>query len=92
MKRPPMTLTEHQHLGRELKNIETGLWDALEKLQHHYGQRSKAARLVYRVKRQMSLLRCELDDQVFRDCPLPPGVDAEEFRLERIGCYYGRRP
>jgi len=78
----PLSLTDHQSLGKQLKAINSSLLDLSIKLQTIYGVTSKVGKAAKKASDTTAKLRSALDDQVGNDCP---AQDAQ--CLNR--CYFG---
>jgi hypothetical protein len=82
MKPKTLPLAEHLSLGRNLKQARAFLMDASCKLPSAYGKTSRVAKLAKRTLHHLEILKCELDNQVFRDHP----------HEAHSGIYYGEEP
>lgn len=81
-KMKPMTLAEHQALGKELKRICRRLMEISTSVSCTYGRSKRVGKLAKRADDSAQSLRCELDNQVARD---HPGTEREAL----LDCYYG---
>lgn len=80
------TLEEHAELGEALKNCRKTLMDAAIRVPNTYGFRTPAARLAEQALKALDALRCELDNRVCSEQPMP--AHGSPDRILKI--YYGR--
>jgi hypothetical protein len=69
MKKTKLTLDEHREIGKRLNQIYQELQSLGCLIPNTYGKTSRAGRLAGKAGDAVSNLRCELDDQFYRDFP-----------------------
>jgi hypothetical protein len=65
----PLTMSEHESLGRELHKMYDRLTTISVEIANAYPKSSTAARRAYSAHKQLAALRCVLDDQLALDHP-----------------------
>jgi hypothetical protein len=76
-----MTVSQHQKLGRAIKDTERAIREALTG--NHYRITAKETKALHKALRVLSDTRCAMDDAVFRE---HPALTTHEL----IGFYYGQ--
>lgn len=83
MGKSPFSFVEHKRVGARLKVVRQALQQLEVAIGNAYPVTSKANRLCTRAVTAVDALKCELDSQMFKDCPLHAKTDAWK------GVYYG---
>lgn len=66
---PSFTFDEHRALGHELQITRDSLISLYVRTANAYGKTSKPARLMEKALDSVDALRCEMEEQLFRDHP-----------------------
>jgi len=83
MKTKGLSFEDHTATGLVLSEMNEKLCKLVVKVGEHYPRNSKVGRRVHAAKRALNALRCELDNQLFADCPAETAGDG----WKRV--YYG---
>lgn len=82
-KKQPLSFTDHQSLGQQLKVLNKSLMDISIRLQKTYGVTSQVGKLAKKASDDTTNLRSALDDQVGIDCPMQDDLSLNH-------CYMGK--
>ena len=85
-RKPGLSFAKHRATGAKLLGVRDDLAKLVVEIAAAYPNTSKATRLAGKVVDAIDNLRCELDSQLFKDCP------AETTGDNWKGLYYGGRP
>lgn len=83
MGKPKFSFDKHRNAGSKLKRVRQELLTLSVEIANSYPHTSEASRRAKKALEAVDALRCELDSQLFRDCPVETADDKWK------GVYYG---
>jgi hypothetical protein len=81
--KPKFSFDKHRNTGSKLKRVRGELVTLNVEIANSYAHTSKASRCAKKALEAVDALICELDSQLFRDCPIETAGDKWK------GVYYG---
>ena len=88
MGKPKFSFEKHKDTGAKLKSVHKTLQTLDIEVANSYPHASKASRLAAKATDAIDKLRCELDSQLFKDCP----VETSRDESKPTHVYYGEAP